>query len=183
MLKISQSVGNCILQSCRRSTSSLRWILRLRWCWRPILQPSSAVNPPAVPSTNLRLASDIASFGGASDRHPTLIGVVLSGSAFSSSFGLRRRPTLQPCLPTQPQTFVGCCVLLPGLPVNLRLAPPANSPALPSNPTSDSHRLLHLRLRLPVSLRLAPAADPPALPSNSTSGFHRLLHPPSPPSG
>jgi hypothetical protein len=66
------------------------------------------------------------------------------------------------------------------LPANLRLSPSINLPALPSNLTSDSHRLLHppaqpsdlssLRLRsiiqpnLPTSLQLAPLIDLPAQP-------------------
>jgi hypothetical protein len=68
-------------------------------------------------------------------------------------------------------------------PANLQLAPSTGPPALPSNLTSDSHRLLHpsaspscqpcgLRLQstfrpcLPASFQLAPSANLPALPSN-----------------
>jgi len=121
-------------------------VSHLRWYQR--LNPPTFVvrHLPAVPSTNFRLASDIASFGGASD---------------------------------QPLTLIVLCVLRLDFPIVLRLAPPTDSPTMPSNSTSESPRLLHLRLRLPASLRLAPPTDPPALPSNSTSGSHRLLSSPA----
>jgi len=160
--------------------SSSRRILNRRWCQRPILQPSSAVNLPAVPSTNLRFSSDIASsavpafnlqlsssivfsagFNLSSTRAAdqpqsslqtqplNLLGRCISGLAFQSVCDLRRLLAFQPCLRTQPPALTGCC---------------------------------HLRLRLPVTLRLASSNYLPALPSNSTSDSHRLSHPLTPPS-
>ena len=97
------------------------------------------LHPSAVPAINLRLSSAVSP----------------SGSAFRSTFDFRRRSTFRPCLRTQPPTCIGCRALRLSLPIDLRLSPPINPPALPSNSTSDLHRLLR----------------PPAQPSDRPATF------------
>ena len=103
-----------------------------------------------------------------SDQPPVCTGDQPFGFVFRLTSDFHRRSFFRRCLPTQPPTLIGCCILRRCRPVHLRLASPINLPALPADPTSDSYRLLHLRLRLPSNLRLAPSTSLPALPSNST---------------
>ena len=76
---------------------------------------------------------------------------------------------------TQPLAFTSCCILRFCLPANLRLAPSANLPALPSNSTSGLRRLLHLQLCRPANLRLASPVNHSASPSNPAPDSHRSV--------
>jgi len=139
------------------------------------------LRPPALPSNNAQLAPDIAS-------SVVPVTKILRPSS-SAILRLCRQPTsdlhriLHPRRCQQSaSTLIVRCVLRSGLPICRRLAPPTDLPALPSNSTSESSRLLHLRPCHPANLRLAPPTDRPALPSNSTPGSHRLLSSPARPS-
>jgi hypothetical protein len=125
----------------------------LRLCRRPTSDLHRILHPSAVPAICLRLLSSFA----------------LSGLTFQSTFGLRRRPILQPCLRTQPPNLLVCCISGSAFPsvCDLRRLPTLQ-PCLRTQPPALTG-CCRLRLRLPVDLRLASATNPPALPLNSTS--------------
>ena len=115
---------------------------------------------------------------------PAFTAAVVSGSSFLSPFDLRRRPTLQPCLRTQPPDSHRISHP-PAQPLNQLVTCVANQPSSLAlrNSTSGLHRLLsslaHLSCRpsacaadrpssLPfeLNLRLAPTV------ASSSSSFH-----------
>jgi len=75
--------------------------------------------------------------------------------------GLHRRSTFQPRLPIMPATRAAC-----------------RSPALPSNSTSDSHRLSDSPVGSPAHLQLAPSTSLAAQPSGRSVDSRLRLCPP-----
>jgi len=167
------------------------------------LRLSSAIFLPALPSnstSNSHRLSDLSSLAFVSISSFRLRPILGSPSSRPST-----RVSDQPSGSTsnQPATRAACRFSSPAfrpissfrlrsifqlnLPADLRLASPINSPVLPSNLTSDSHRLLHspaaseppcdlrrrpiLQLRLRVNLRLSPLVNSPAVPSGQPSTF------------
>jgi len=110
---------------------------RLRSTFRPCLW------------TNLRPSSAAASLGG----------------ALQPTSGLRLRSTFRPCLRTQPPTLIGCRIVRRCVPANLRLAPPANLSALPSDQSAACVADRSSGFSVRPDLRLSSAAASPALPS------------------
>jgi hypothetical protein len=139
------------------------------------------LHPPVLPSINLQLALDIASSVVLATNPPTFVGCQPSGCAVDQPPTCIGYCILRRCQRSASDSHRRCAFRL-SLPVVLRLAPPTDPPALPSNSTSDLRRLWRSPARpsrqpatcaacqlsspaLEPNLRLSSAVASPAPPS------------------